>query len=412
MNLKIHLFFLILFALENFCISIDFFNSFHNGNPGGTSSQQKRSNQAKSSSADYYSTLGISKDATEQEIKRAYRKKAMVMHPDKGGNAEDFKKLSEAYETLSDPKKKNIYDKYSKDGNNLFGNGDSPFSNANGSPFGSFGSSGGSPFDSFFNGFGAFSMPLVFQLELTLEDLYKGKKLNLPINGNDIELEIEPGMMGGMELMSKGQFVDNRGNPRDLIFRLEEKEHSIYKRKNADLLMDLKISLRDSLLGFEKTIVFLDGSKLKIKSKDGDIIGPNDVLVIENMGMPIYSPNAGNSQHKSRGRLFIQIKLVLPKKSWLTKEDKYILENLLMNDPTSPGKKPSNTNSTPTSSTSKLFSDHLFDTEQATKSSKIGPTPVVPSRSDLKEFGKYGKVRSEYQGNNNHESEFANFFFR
>lgn len=75
----------------------------------GTASQQRRFN---SGGKDYYKTLGVSKDASTQDIKKAYRKKAMVAHPDQGGNADEFAQISEAYEVLSNEEKKRIYDQY------------------------------------------------------------------------------------------------------------------------------------------------------------------------------------------------------------------------------------------------------------------------------------------------------------
>ena len=87
------------------------------------------------SKRDYYEVLGIAKGATDDEIKKAYRKKAIEHHPDKGGDENLFKEVAEAYETLSDPNKKQMYDTY---GHNQ--------------PKG--GGGGGNPFDMFSNFFG------------------------------------------------------------------------------------------------------------------------------------------------------------------------------------------------------------------------------------------------------------------
>lgn len=71
---------------------------------------------------DYYKTLGISKGATDEDIKKAYRKQALKWHPDKNKSAaaeEKFKEIAEAYEVLSDPKKREVYDQYGEEGNVL-----------------------------------------------------------------------------------------------------------------------------------------------------------------------------------------------------------------------------------------------------------------------------------------------------
>ena len=78
---------------------------------------------------EYYEILGIEKNASESQIKKAFRKKAIKTHPDRGGDIEKFKKLSEAYEVLSDKTKKEKYDKYGKDG--LNSNGINPTSHIN-----------------------------------------------------------------------------------------------------------------------------------------------------------------------------------------------------------------------------------------------------------------------------------------
>lgn len=74
----------------------------------------------------YYELLGVGKNATDAEIKKAYRKKALKEHPDKGGDAEKFKDISKAYETLMDPQKRAAYDKYGEDDGKKGGAGPRP----------------------------------------------------------------------------------------------------------------------------------------------------------------------------------------------------------------------------------------------------------------------------------------------
>lgn len=124
----------------------------------------------------FYDLLGISKDATPSQIKKGYRRMAMKQHPDKGGDAEKFKEIAKAYETLSDPEKKKIYDQFGEDGLKHQGMGFSSASDI----FSMFFGGGGNPFGGGGNPFGQkppqnAKKDMVYPLKVTLEDLYKGK---------------------------------------------------------------------------------------------------------------------------------------------------------------------------------------------------------------------------------------------
>ena len=260
------IFHLIIFS--QLVLSMDFFSSRGFGfNPSGNGN---------SNDDEYYKMLGIPKEADEYEIKRSYRKKAMTMHPDKGGDNESFKKLVEAYEVLSDPERRKLYDRYGKEGISL----------------GSSSRGGGGSFthgfaSDLFRGFGGFSMmPIMYTIELSLEDFYKGRKLNVKINEEEFPITIEPGMFDGIEL--RGRITDSRGSLRDVVFVLKQKNHNIFTRKNGDLYMEMKLSLRECLLGFEKSITHLDGTKYIVKSLPGEVIGSHDVLMVKELGMPVY----------------------------------------------------------------------------------------------------------------------------
>ena len=267
-----------------------------------------------------YKILGVERSAAGGDITKAYRRKAMQCHPDKGGDVEEFKKLNEAYEVLSDETSRTNYDRYGLAGVTKGGGGGAGGNAAAQAAadlardlFRGFGGAG----------FGGFSMPLVYQLDLTLEDLFKGRDLSIPIGRMKVQVDIKPGMMTGQELILRGQFVDDRGIERDVVFRLQETRHALFQRRNADLLLDLTISLADSLLGFEKRVLHLDGKPIVLCSRKGECTGTGDVLVLAGQGMPVYD------QPKSRGRLFVRIKVDVPKKLWCGKEEASELERIL-----------------------------------------------------------------------------------
>ena len=147
--------------------------------------------------SDYYTTLGIERSASPDEIKKAYRKMALKYHPDRNkdpGATEKFKEIGEAYEVLSNPEKKEIYDKYGKEG--LENQGHMPSGNAadifnmffgGGSPFGGIFGGGGNPFSAMFgNGGNMEEQPdnIRLRLGISIQDVYNGctKNIKLPIN--------------------------------------------------------------------------------------------------------------------------------------------------------------------------------------------------------------------------------------
>eukprot|EP00262_Sarcandra_glabra_P021368 TRINITY_DN8_c0_g1_i1.p1 TRINITY_DN8_c0_g1~~TRINITY_DN8_c0_g1_i1.p1 ORF type:complete len:420 (-),score=100.06 TRINITY_DN8_c0_g1_i1:431-1690(-) len=139
----------------------------------------------KSDNTRYYEILGVSKSASQEDLKKAYRKAAIKNHPDKGGDPEKFKELAQAYEVLSDPEKREIYDQYGEDalkeGMGGGGGGHDPFdifqSFFGGNPFGGAGSSRGARRQ-------RRGEDVIHPLKVSLEDLYSGtsKKLSLSRN--------------------------------------------------------------------------------------------------------------------------------------------------------------------------------------------------------------------------------------
>ncbi|KAI8100502.1 hypothetical protein M9435_006986 [Picochlorum sp. BPE23] len=316
-------------------------------------------------SKDYYDVLHVHRSADEATIKRAYRKLALKMHPDKvQGSEEEKKKAAEkfaevghAYEVLMDPKKREIYDRYGEEGLKSMGDqggggGMDPndiFSQFFGGAF-NFGFGGGPQEEEEVKG-----ETVHVGLEVTLEELYTGKEFKVtrdkhvlkPAPGkrdcnckqklvtksigpgmfqqftktecekcdnvkfvreaDDLTVTLEPGMVDGQEIVffEEGEPIID-GEPGDLIFVVQTRPHGLFTRKNKiDLHMNLVISLLEALVGFEKKITHLDGHSVTIASKG--VVSPGDVLTLKNEGMPVYdSPDR-------RGSLYVKITVSFPK---------------------------------------------------------------------------------------------------
>lgn len=251
---------------------------------------------------DYYRILGVEKTSTSRQITSAYRKKAISMHPDKGGDAEQFKKLVEAYEILSDESKRQAYDRFGKTG--MHG------SNVRNEET--------EAFRDLFRGFGGFGvqMPVLYNMELSLEDIFNGKDIVVTIFKSQVTVRVTPGMLEGTQL---GADVGGR----QVIFVLQQRRHSYFTRKRHDLLIKLKVPLADALLGFERTINHLDGSHVTVSSPQGRVTGKNDVFVLEGLGMPYPEDRLGR-----RGDLFVLVEVEMPETVQFTAEDRAVLRRI------------------------------------------------------------------------------------
>lgn len=154
------------------------------GMPGGHSHGRGRQQEVDNNK--FYNLLGIEKNATENEIKKAFRKQAMQHHPDKGGDPEKFKEISRAYETLSDPEKKALYDQYGEEGLSEGGAGGGGAAGMD-----IFDILGGGMFgERSFRGAQQRGKPrgedIKFPLKVTLEDMYNGARKKLRLTRNII----------------------------------------------------------------------------------------------------------------------------------------------------------------------------------------------------------------------------------
>jgi curved DNA-binding protein len=268
---------------------------------------------------DYYTTLGISKNASEAEIKAAYRKMAMKHHPDRGGDEKKFKEVNEAYETLSDPQKKQMID-MGVDPNSQH------TSYRQGSPFEFHFNTGN--FEDIFSNFGFGGRPmrknktLNVNIEVTLEDIFKGKvidaEIGIPSGAKKlVSIEVPPGIENGQQIRYRGMGDHTLKDvpPGDLIVNIFVKEHSTFQRQGDMLMIKKFISPWDAILGSDIIIETIDNKTLTIGVPAGT--QPDTILSCRGEGLP-------NMRTKVRGNLLIKIQIEIPKN--LNSEQKNAVE--------------------------------------------------------------------------------------
>jgi curved DNA-binding protein len=267
---------------------------------------------------DYYSTLGVGKNATDDDIKKAYRKLAMKHHPDRGGDEATFKRISEAYDILSDPQKKQIVDLGGDPKNQGGGYGNS----FNQGPF-EFHFNGGAPpgmedlFDRFNFGGGFGRRPaqknktLNIAIDITLEDVLNGKDINaeitIPGSGKHrmINIAIPAGIEHGQQIRYEGMGDDaiRELRPGDLIVNINVRPHSRFRREHSDIIIEKVVTVWDAIIGSSLDIETLDGKMLTINVPQGTKHGT--ILSCRGEGLPIM-------RSRNRGNLLIMIKVDMP----------------------------------------------------------------------------------------------------
>ena len=239
---------------------------------------------------DYYEILGLSKGASDDEIKKAFKKKAMKFHHDRTGNDKSaetkFKEAKEAYDVLSDPQKKSMYDQY---GTTDFGGG---FGGGfGGRSQGGFNASGFEDvFEDLFGdifGGGRARNPnraykgadLEYHLQLTLEEaafgIEKVVKFRTKNEDKEISVSIPAGVDNGdrVRLSGKGEPGINQGPPGDLFIRVVLEKHSIFERDGNNLYCNVPISFAEATLGAEIEIPTLSNNKVSIDIPPGTQTG-------------------------------------------------------------------------------------------------------------------------------------------
>ncbi len=297
------------------------------------------------SGTDYYKTLGVSKTAKDDEIKKAYRKLAMKYHPDhtKGDKSaeEKFKKISEAYAVLSDKEKRKQYDTFGSDGFHQrfsqedifrgsdfgdilrefgFGGANSFMGRGGGTRF----SFGGSPFGSHPGRQAQIKgSDLVYELPLTLQEVTKGasKVVSFDHKGRSekITVKIPKGMITGkkLRLAGKGEPSPYGGLPGDLYIQSKVLNDPQYDVKEYDLYLNRDIRLTEAILGESISVPTLDGKELSLKIPPGTRHGTK--MRLSGHGLPVM-------KGRKKGDLYVHIHVVMPKR--LNKEQKKLIEKL------------------------------------------------------------------------------------
>jgi len=260
---------------------------------------------------DYYSTLGLQQGASDAEIKKAYRSAAMKHHPDRGGDEKKFKEISQAYEFLTDPQKKQMIDM------GMDPNGQPGRPQGGGNPF-EFHFNQGNFNDIFSNfgfGFNQRTMrrnkSLNINVEITLEDVLQGKDIDAEVGipggrNKMITIRVPPGIESGQQIRYEGMGDDSIPGipPGDLHVNIFVKLHPFFKREGESLIYEKTISVWEALLGSSISIQTLGGKDIDITVPPGT--QPETVLSCRGEGLP-------NMRNRMRGNLLIKIKVAVPR---------------------------------------------------------------------------------------------------
>ncbi|XP_049897218.1 dnaJ homolog subfamily B member 13 [Epinephelus moara] len=308
---------------------------------------------------DYYETLEINRNAIDADIKKAYRRLALKFHPSSNrgpGSSEKFSQLGEAYDVLSDPRKKATYDKFGEEG--LKGGIPPEFGSSgawsskyvyHGNPDKTFRQffGGDNPFADFYTNdaplqFGSLQPGVVKtqdshierDLHLSLDDLFHGctKKIKISrrvmnedgytssIRDKLLTIDVRPGWKEGTRITFPKEGDQGPNNiPADIVFIVRQKSHPLFVRQHNDLIYKARITLEMALTGFSVDVDTLDGRLLSIPIND--IVHPAYNKVVTGEGMPL-------SQDPShRGNLIVTFDIQFPEK--LSAESKHLIKQAL-----------------------------------------------------------------------------------
>ena len=301
---------------------------------------------------DYYGVLGVERGASEDEIKKAYRKLARKYHPDLNPGdkaAEDqFKQLQAAYDVLSNPEDRKLYDQYGENWRAVKAGGEAPppgWERAarstrgpepraggfdfNDFDFGRFSPGGGGGFDIFEELFGGArgseqrrgrGRDVEAELELSLEEAHRGGRRTLQMQTEEtktIEVNIPAGMRDGstIRLAGQGGAGANGSEAGDLYLHLRVRPHQVFTVKGDDVEMELSIAPWEAVLGATVEVPTIDG-KVELKIPAGALAGQR--LRLRGQGL--------NKRKGGRGDEYVRLRVAVPKE--VNAEERRLYEEL------------------------------------------------------------------------------------
>lgn len=282
---------------------------------------------------DYYKILGVGRSASQDEIKKAFRKLAVKYHPDKnpGDKAaeEKFKEITEAYEVLGKEDSRRKYDELGanwKQYENAGFGGGGGFQGFGGQGFGASGFS--DFFERFFGGQGSFNFgdmggfgnfggrrgrsramrgqDVSASLNLTLREAYSGSQRLINVGSQTIKVSIKPGVKDGQTLRVKGKGAPgvNGGENGDLLMKISIAKDAEYQRSDDDLIKNINVDIYTAIIGGKVAVETMKGTvNVPIKPQTQN----NSVLRLKGLGMPHYG-------QEGEGVLLLKVQLSLPEK--------------------------------------------------------------------------------------------------